>query len=161
MNTRGVQMKFIYNMILNICTLLFLVIIFATVAGVFFRYVMDTPLIWSDELARFSLIWMIFLGAGVVSFRDSHLIVDFIYEYTSKKVTSVLKTFSAVIVLAFLLILIIFSIDLLRVAGYNTSPALDIPLSFWRGSVVAGAVLMVVAIVYNQVLRIKKWKGEK
>lgn len=154
-------MKFIYNAILSFCALLFLVIIFATVAGVFARYILDSPLIWSDELARFALIWMIFLGAGVVSFKDSHLIVDFIYEYSSKKVTSFLKTFSIVVVLAFLLVLVIFSIDLLRVAGYNTSPALGIPLSFWRGSVVAGAILMIIAMIYNQVKRIQKWRENK
>ena len=65
-------MKVFYNLILTICSLLFIVIMFTTVAGVFFRYVVGTPLIWSDELARFSLIWMVFLGAGVVSFKDKH-----------------------------------------------------------------------------------------
>ena len=87
-------MKTLYNLVLTLCTILFLVIIFVTVAGVFTRYILDSPLIWSDELARFSLIWMIFLGAGVVSFKDSHLIVDFIFEYVPEKVGSFLKTFS-------------------------------------------------------------------
>lgn len=154
-------MKTLYNLVLTLCTILFLVIIFVTVAGVFTRYILDSPLIWSDELARFSLIWMIFLGAGVVSFKDSHLIVDFIFEYVPEKIGSFLKTFSFVVVLAFLITLVVFSIDLLRVAGYNTSPALEIPLSFWRGSVVAGAILMIIAMIYNQIKRYKKWKGVK
>ena len=154
-------MKTLYNLVLTLCTILFLVIIFVTVAGVFTRYILDSPLIWSDELARFSLIWMIFLGAGVVSFKDSHLIVDFIFEYVPEKVGSFFKTFSFVVVLAFLITLVVFSIDLLRVAGYNTSPALEIPLSFWRGSVVAGAILMIIAMIYNQIKRYKKWKGVK
>ena len=154
-------MKTLYNLVLTLCTILFLVIIFVTVAGVFTRYILDSPLIWSDELARFSLIWMIFLGAGVVSFKDSHLIVDFIFEYVPEKVGSFLKTFSFVVVLAFLITLVVFCIDLLRVPGYNTSPALEIPLSFWRGSVVAGAILMIIAMIYNQIKRYKKWKGVK
>lgn len=154
-------MKTLYNLVLTLCTILFLVIIFVTVAGVFARYVLDTPLIWSDELARFSLIWMIFLGAGVVSFKDSHLVVDFIFEYVPEKVGSFLKTFSFIVVLGFLITLVVFSIDLLRVAGYNTSPALEIPLSFWRGSVVAGAILMIIAMIYNQVKRFKNWRGIK
>lgn len=153
-------MKVFYNAILTICSLLFIVIMFATVAGVFFRYVVGTPLIWSDELARFALIWMVFLGAGVVSFKDKHLFVDFIYEFTSPKMTSILRTFTVIVVLVFLVTLVIFSFDLLRVAGYNTSPALDIPYSFWRGSVVAGAILMIIAMVYNQFQRIKKWRGD-
>lgn len=154
-------MKTLYNLVLTLCTILFLVIIFVTVAGVFTRYVLDSPLIWSDELARFSLIWMIFLGAGVVSFKDSHLVVDFIFEYVPEKIGSFLKTFSFIVVLGFLITIVVFSIDLLRVAGYNTSSALEIPLSFWRGSVVAGAILMIIAMVYNQVKRYKKWKEVK
>lgn len=154
-------MKVFYNLILTICSLLFIVIMFTTVAGVFFRYVVGTPLIWSDELARFSLIWMVFLGAGVVSFKDKHLFVDFIYEYASPKIASILKSFTVVVVLGFLLTLVIFSFDLLRVAGYNTSPALDIPYSFWRGSVVAGSILMIIAIIYNQFQKVKKWREDK
>lgn len=74
--------------------------------------------------------------------------------------TSILRTFTVIVVLGFLVTLVIFSFDLLRVAGYNTSPALDIPYSFWRGSVVAGAILMIIAMVYNQFQRIKKWRGD-
>ncbi|QQD84120.1 TRAP transporter small permease [Jeotgalicoccus sp. ATCC 8456] len=154
-------MKTLYNLVLTLCTILFLVIIFVTVAGVFTRYVLDSPLIWSDELARFSLIWMVFLGAGVVSLKDSHLVVDFIFEYIPKKLGSFLKTLSFIVVLGFLITIVVFSIDLLRVAGYNTSPALEIPLSFWRGSVVAGSILMIVAMIYNQIKRYKKWKEVK
>ncbi|SDK96359.1 TRAP transporter small permease [Lacicoccus qingdaonensis] len=154
-------MKAFYNAVLVLCSILLIIIMFTTVAGVFFRYVVGSPLIWSDELARFALIWMVFLGAGVVSFKDKQLFVDFIYEYTGPKMTNFLKTFSAFIVLAFLIVLVVFSIDLLRVAGYNTSPALDIPYSFWRGSVVAGSILMIVAIIYNQFLKMKEWKGDK
>lgn len=154
-------MKFIYNWILNICTVLFLVIIFATVSGVFFRYIVGTPLVWSDELARFSLVWMIFLGAAVVSFKESHLIVDFIYEYTSPLITTILKAISTLVVFGFLVTLVISSFDLLRVSGFNTSPALDLPLSFWRASVVVGSILMIIAMIYNQFMRVKKWRDTK
>lgn len=154
-------MKFLYNWILNLCSVLFLVIIVATVAGVFFRYIVGTPLVWSDELARFSLVWMIFLGSAVVSFKDSHLIVDFVYEYTSPFITKILKALSNLVVLAFLVILVISSFDLLRVSGFNSSPALDIPLSFWRASVVVGSILMIVAMIYNQFIRVKKWRENK
>jgi len=154
-------MKFLYNALLNLCAILFLVIIFATVTGVLFRYVLDSPLTWTDELARFSLLWMVFLGAAVVSFKDSHLLVDFIYEYTSPTITTILKTISFLAVLAFLIVLVFSSFDLIRVSGLNTSPALDIPLSWWRGSVVVGSILMIVAMIYNQFIRIKKWREDK
>jgi len=34
-------------------------------AGVFFRYVLEAPLPWSEELARYLMVWGASLGASV------------------------------------------------------------------------------------------------
>jgi hypothetical protein len=38
---------------------------------VFFRYVLNQSLFWSEELARYLLVWLSFLGASV-AYRDNH-----------------------------------------------------------------------------------------
>jgi len=42
---------------------LFASIVTLTVVQVFFRFVLDSPLIWSEELVRLFLVWLTFLGA--------------------------------------------------------------------------------------------------
>lgn len=42
----------------------FLIMISLT-AGVIFRYVMSSPLSWSDEMAMFSLVWITFIGGSM------------------------------------------------------------------------------------------------
>ncbi|MCG7331849.1 TRAP transporter small permease [Salinicoccus roseus] len=149
-------MKHFYNMILNICSIFFIIIVVASISQVFFRFVLDSPLVWSDELSRFLLLWMVFLGASVVSYRGAHLGVDFLYDYISEKLTVILKAVSIIVSLIFLIVLVISSLELLRVAGYTSSPALDIPMSYWRGSVVAGSILMILALIINVFYSVKR-----
>nr|WP_239415024.1 TRAP transporter small permease [Salinicoccus roseus] len=143
-------------MILNICSIFFIIIVVASISQVFFRFVLDSPLVWSDELSRFLLLWMVFLGASVVSYRGAHLGVDFLYDYISEKLTVILKAVSIIVSLIFLIVLVISSLELLRVAGYTSSPALDIPMSYWRGSVVAGSILMILALIINVFYSVKR-----
>ena len=50
---------------------------FGCVLGqVVFRYVLDEPLVWSDELARYLFIWASFLGWIIAARRRSHLTID-------------------------------------------------------------------------------------
>lgn len=149
-------MKHLYNIILNICSVFFIIIVTVSIAQVFFRFVLDDPLVWSEELARFLMLWMVFLGASVVSYRQAHLGVDFLYDYLPPKFIVFLKAISLLVTLVFLIVLVISSIELLRVAGYATSPALNIPLSYWRGSVVAGSLLMILALIVNTIAEIFK-----
>ena len=43
---------------------------------VFFRYALNHSLFWSEELARFLLVWLTFLGASVAYHRRAHPGID-------------------------------------------------------------------------------------
>ena len=44
---------------------MFLTIVILTLVQVFARYVLNSPLLWSEELARLLLVWVVFLGGAV------------------------------------------------------------------------------------------------
>lgn len=44
------------------------------------RYVFNSPLTWSEELARYLFIWCAFLGWIVASRRNSHLAMTFVVD---------------------------------------------------------------------------------
>lgn len=54
----------------------FLVLVLDVLAGVFTRKIMGDQLRWSEELARFLLVWISFLGGAIAYLDDKHLGVD-------------------------------------------------------------------------------------
>ena len=53
-----------------------IVMVCVTLAQVIFRYVIAAPLPWSEELARYCFVWIVFLGGALGLARGIHLGVD-------------------------------------------------------------------------------------
>jgi TRAP-type C4-dicarboxylate transport system permease small subunit len=62
------------------CVVLFMAILVTMVLQVTFRYVLSTPLTWTEELARYLYIWACFLGAPVALRRGNHVTIAFVAE---------------------------------------------------------------------------------
>ena len=63
---------------------------------VFFRYVLNDSLFWSEELGRMFLVWLTFLGATVAYKRKAHVGVDLLVASVSFPVRRVLRVTVAV-----------------------------------------------------------------
>jgi len=67
----------------------FLVIIFALLVidvlwQVFSRYILNRSFSFTEEFARFALIWLSILGAAYLNAKREHLSMDFLYQKFSK-----------------------------------------------------------------------------
>jgi TRAP-type C4-dicarboxylate transport system permease small subunit len=58
---------------------------------VFFRYVLNNSLFWSEELGRMFLVWLTFLGATVAYKRKAHVGVDLLAASVPGPVRRVLR----------------------------------------------------------------------
>ncbi len=58
-------------------------------AGVLYRYVLNTPLTWSDETAIFSLVWLTFIGGSMSIKRQDSAAVTIVMD----KMTGKLRKF--------------------------------------------------------------------
>lgn len=114
----------------------FLIIIFALLVldvlfQVFSRYLLGQSFTWTEEFARFSLIWMTILGAAYLNAKKEHLSMDFLYDKMS--VANKRKTAILIEVFIFLFALIVMVIGGLNLV-YTTlhleqlSGTLRIPL---------------------------------
>jgi TRAP-type C4-dicarboxylate transport system permease small subunit len=54
-------------------------------AQVFYRYVLNDSLFWSEELARYLLVWISFLGATTAYYRGVHPGVDILIKNCSTR----------------------------------------------------------------------------
>jgi TRAP-type C4-dicarboxylate transport system permease small subunit len=64
----------------RICIALFAAILITMILQVAFRYVLATPLTWTEELARYLYIWACWLGAPIAMRRGNHIVIAFVQE---------------------------------------------------------------------------------
>ena len=99
---------------------------------VFTRFVMNSPSSFTDELARFLLIWLGLLGAALVSGRRMHLAIDLISARFSEQSQNRLAIFIELVVAVTALSIMVIGGSILVYTIWNlgqTSTALQIPLS--------------------------------
>ncbi|HEX3884420.1 MAG TPA: TRAP transporter large permease subunit [Stellaceae bacterium] len=72
-------------------------------AGVVSRYVFDSPIIWTDELANFLLLWLAMLGSVVAFRRDGHMRLTTLVNSVGPEWGSWLGALAALVLIAFVL----------------------------------------------------------
>ncbi len=100
--------------------------------GVFTRYVMGSQAAWSEELARFLLIWIGILGAAYASGQGMHLAIDLLMPKLTEPRQRQLKiVIHALIILFAVAVLLIGGIRLIYLtqALGQLSAALRIPMA--------------------------------
>ena len=68
-----------------ILVFIFAILVIDVLGQVFSRYVLNTSFAFTEELARFSLIWLSILGAAYLNAKREHLSMDFLYQKFSQK----------------------------------------------------------------------------
>lgn len=58
----------------------------------FTRYVLNDSLAWTEEIARYLLISVTFIGAGMAARKNTHIHVEFFYVYLGPKSAFALST---------------------------------------------------------------------
>ena len=66
---------------------MFMVVVIACViaAGVFFRYVLNDSLSWSEELAKYAMLWMVFLGAPIALRTGGHPNIEILLNLVPRR----------------------------------------------------------------------------
>lgn len=99
--------------------------------GVITRYIMGNQSSWTDELARYLMIWVGILGAAYASGKSQHIAIDLLPQYLNKKNNKRLEIFIATIIILF--VVAVFLVGGLRYVYISfalgqTSPALHLPM---------------------------------
>ncbi|MBJ7882513.1 TRAP transporter small permease [Gelidibacter salicanalis] len=99
---------------------------------VFTRFVMGAPSSFTDELARYLMIWIGVLGAAYISGRRMHVAIDLLPMRLNKEKQVKLKIFvNCIIILFCFAALVVGGLRLVYITSIldQRSPALQIPLS--------------------------------
>ncbi len=99
---------------------------------VFTRFVMGTPSSFTDELARYLMIWIGVLGAAYVSGKNMHVAIDILPSRAKPGTQKKLMRLVRILIIAFAVVAFIIGGSRLVYISYllgQHSPALQIPLA--------------------------------
>lgn len=139
------------SLIDNIVAILFGVIVTLMLIAIFFRYVLNNSLYWSDEIVRYLFVWLTFLGTAVAVRDKAHIRVEFFAEKMPFYFRKIIKKLNDFLFLAFLLFLTIGGyIWVFRLSG-SYSPALGLPLNWLFYAALPTASLIAFIYAFRQV----------
>ncbi|MGF0116965.1 TRAP transporter small permease [Promicromonospora sp. Marseille-Q5078] len=104
------------------------------------RHLPVPNVVWTGELSEFALIWLTFGAAGVLVTRDGHIALQLVDRFPNPTVVRYVQ------VLAMLLVAVIAAAfawacwELVSSAGFLTSPALGLPMSWVYAITLVGLV---------------------
>jgi len=133
--------------ILSIALILIMAIMVINVLWqVFTRFIVGDPSSFTDELARYLMIWLGILGAAYVSGRNMHVAIDVLPLRSSDKTQRKLKRVVYVLIIVFALFaMVIGGLRLVYITYVlnQYSPALQIPLAVVYFAIPLSGVLII------------------
>ncbi|TIL76263.1 MAG: TRAP transporter large permease subunit [Mesorhizobium sp.] len=130
-----------------VASILLVFVIGLLLAGVISRYVLSLPIVWIDEAASISFLWLAMLGSAIAIDRNEHLRLTIFLNLIPERGRNFVDALALLVVATVLLALIVPASQYVQEEWYVTSAALNIPMSFRASAIVAGLALMSVIAV--------------
>ena len=139
--------------------LLMLVVVFFATVG---RYTGLYNMSWSDEAARYLMIWFVFLLAGLSAFRGEMFSIDLVTEHLSVTGQKVFAVIRLVLMTAFCIFAVVYGADLVlhQAQIHQTSPSLKQPMWFMYSSVPLGCLILELHYIALTWLELRKPGGK-
>jgi len=116
-------------------------------AQVLFRYLLNHPLAWTEELSRHFMIWAAFLGAAIAYRKKAHLGVDALVLQFSPRWQGVMVWFVHLVSIMFAGFLVYYGIAIVKKTMHQLSSALGIPMGYIYASIPVGAAILLLFAV--------------
>ncbi len=127
--------------------ILFVVMVSTTFAQVIFRYVFFNSLSWSEELARYCLVWLTFIGGALGVRKKVHVAVQALAGLFPHKLKRSVACFNYSLLILFSIILIKYGFTLAVFNMKQLSPAMKIPIGLPYAAIPMGGLFMFVFVV--------------
>ena len=144
----------VYRIMEIILVSIFGLLVIDVLGQVFSRYILNTSFAFTEELARFSSIWLSVLGAAYLNGKREHLSMDFLYQKFSGSTKKKVLLFIELCIFLFALIVMV-------IGGFNLvyttlhlgqlSGTLRIPLGYIYAILPVSGLLIMLFSVYHTI----------
>jgi len=114
---------------------------------ILFRYVFKVSAPWTEEAARYLMIWMALLACGLAFRNGDHFNIDFVTDRIGLKARTLLGFGMSSLAGIFILCIILWGIPFAKLGFFTTAPGLQITMFLPYLAVPVGGALMFLNLV--------------
>jgi TRAP-type transport system small permease protein len=135
------------------------IIIFANVV---LRYTTSQSIEWAEEVARYLMVWLTFLGAGPVLRYGGHIAVENLQDALPPRAAYALRALIALILMSFFGFMVWFGLVYLERVQYQMTPTTQISMSWVYAAMPVGGLLLMLhfALVLPGYLRSRSFASD-
>lgn len=124
------------------------------IIGTFYRYVLNSPLLWAETAARYLMIWLALVAASISLKRREHIGVEFFVKKLKPGFKKIVKLVTNLFILYFLYILLKEGWILALESKSQTSFALNMSMFWPLLSVPVSAFLTIIQLILQMIIDI-------
>lgn len=140
---------------LGLAGLIFMVTVSNVIFSVFTRYLFRTSYIWTDELARYTLIYFVMIASNAALKNGDHMTIDIAHKFFPDLLNTIFKWLRRAICITVYFFLTVKGFEIAWSAWNTTTLGLNIPRAIPLLSIPIGMSLMLIQYILMQILEEK------
>lgn len=127
---------------LSVAVLMFILLLLTY--QVVLRFIFHNTNSWSEELARYMFVWLVYLSAAYAIYKNAHIKIDAAVKIYPKKVRKYVPILGNVIFLVYAVLVTIYSADYCMdiLASQQVSMGLHVKMAYMYAAIPIGHALM-------------------
>lgn len=144
--------KFAIGIVKVMCILCFLALTTSLCLMILSRNIpfITFDVMWTDEIGRYLLVYLVFLGGGLAMIDGKHIRVDFLLDRMSPQVRKLVELFNDVVTIIFCAIMVGSGYVLIKSTGTQAVSTLrkyfEMPMAIWNSAIMVGGGIMLIAV---------------
>ena len=140
------------RLILSVCSFALVLLVVTVTWQVFSRYVLNDPSSFTDELSRYTMVWLGLLGASYLFGVRGHLAITLLANVVKKKTSIALQLLINLISCSFVaLAMFKGGLALMAKTTQQLSPALQLPMSYIYSILPIAAIIIFIYLALNTI----------
>jgi TRAP-type transport system small permease protein len=127
------------------------------ISGVFARYLLKSPMPWTEEVARFLMNWMALLGASIVTRHRAHLGLLYFVQKFPMPLQRLTKLLMDGLIMVFLYLLTVEGFAMAVAAKEQIEPTTGITMNYVLTCVPLAGLLMMIQLSLQMIVDLFRW----
>lgn len=119
------------------------------------RYIFSYTPSYAEELSRYLFVWVVFLSLPLVAKTGGHMAIETLTSRIHGMPLKVCRVLASIFTMVFLGIMVWYSVLMVKLQHFQTSPALVVPMSYVYSVIPFGCSIMLIYVINDFIKTIR------